>query len=198
MHVPHTTPRALAKATAGALIGAIIVLILFVLPVEAAIDPTGVGTALGLTRQMEEPEDEPAAKPAAAVAQASGAPSAVPDKASIETTTPWRSDEMTITLAPHSGTEVKAHMKAGDRFVFRWESKGGPVKVDMHGERLDAKADEFTTYWEEKELSSAQGSLTAPFDGKHGWYWRNRGETPVTVTVRTSGFYKDLFRPEPS
>ena len=45
-------------------------------------------------------------------------------------------------------------------------------------------------------LSEAQGSFTAPFAGTHGWYWRNKGETPVTVTVKTTGFYKDLFRPE--
>ena len=73
--------------------------------------------------------------------------------------------------------------------------RGGPVKVDMHGEPPNAGDEEFTSYWEERQLSSAQGSFTAPFTGKHGWYWRNKGETPVTVKLRTSGFYQDLFRP---
>src|SRR3712207_4247525 len=83
--------------------------------------------------------------------------------------------------------------------LFRsWESTGGPVKVDMHGERPTAGEDEFSSYWEERELSSAQGSFTAPFTGTHGWYWRNKGETPVRVKVRTTGFYQDLFRPEAS
>ncbi|VII91526.1 putative (L31491) ORF2; putative [Pseudomonas sp. FG-3G] len=27
------------------------------------------------------------------------------------------------------------------------------------------------------------------FDGKHGWFWRNRADKPVTVTRRTQGDY---------
>ena len=102
---------------------------------------------------------------------------------------------MTITLAPHSGQEVKAHMQQGDSFVFEWQSTGGPVKVDMHGEAPDATDGAFTSYWEEREQTSARGSFTAPYAGTHGWYWRNKGDTPVTVTVKTTGFYKDLFQP---
>ena len=43
---------------------------------------------------------------------------------------------------------------------------------------------------------AAEGDFTAPFDGTHGWYFRNKGDTPVTVTVKTVGFYKDLFQPK--
>jgi hypothetical protein len=86
-------------------------------------------------------------------------------------------------------------MVKGDSLIFRWEAQGGPVKLDMHGEPPNPTEDEFTSYWKDNEIQEAQGSFTAPFDGTHGWYWRNNGETPVTVTVRTSGFYKDLFRP---
>ena len=188
MQASHT---ALVKASAGAAVAAALVLTLFILPAEAGIDPTGVGGALGLTRMAaspEEAEDEaevPAAGPASALVQNS-----------IAKTTPIRSDEMTVTLPPHSGTEVKAHMVKGDSFVFRWEAKGGPVKMDMHGEPPNAAEGEFTSHWKDKALTEAQGSFTAPFDGTHGWYWRNKGETPVTITVRTNGFYKDLFRPE--
>jgi len=196
MDVPHTSPKTLAKASAGAAIAAAAVFTMFVLPAESAIDPTGIGTALGLTRMapQEEPEAAPEPTPAATPAKPAAA-LAIPDKASIAKSGALRSDEMRITLAPHSGTEVKAHMNAGDHLVFRWEAKGGPVKVDLHGERTNAPDGEFTGYWEERELTESQGSLTAPFTGTHGWYWRNRGETPVTITVRTTGFYKDLFRP---
>ena len=74
-------------------------------------------------------------------------------------------------------------------------SPGGPVKVDMHGEAPDATDGAFTSYWEEREQTNARGSFTAPFAGTHGWYWRNKGDTPVTVTVKTTGFYKDMFQP---
>jgi hypothetical protein len=188
METHHASPQALAKASVGAAAVAALVLTLFVLPAEAGLDPTGVGSALGLTRMGA--EAAPAAAPTAV------ATPAAPDKSSIAKTAAWRSDEMTITLEPHSGAEVKAHMKEGDHFVFRWATEGGPVKVDMHGERVDAAEGEFTSYWEERQLAQAQGSFTAPFAGTHGWYWRNKGDTPVTVTVRTAGFYADLFRPD--
>ena len=41
---------------------------------------------------------------------------------------------------------------------------------------------------------SDQGTLTADFDGLHGWYWQNAGDQPVTVTLRTDGDYLDLVR----
>lgn len=186
----ETSPKTLVKASAGAAVAAALVLTLFVLPAETGIDVTGLGGAIGLTRMAA------AAEPVPTEAVVPAAPAGTPIKDSIAKTAALRSDEMTVTLAPHSGTEVKAHMQAGDSFVFRWETRGGPVKVDMHGERPNAADGEFTSYWKEKELGSAQGSFTAPFEGTHGWYWRNKGETPVTVTVRTTGFYKDLFRPE--
>lgn len=34
-----------------------------------------------------------------------------------------------------------------------------------------------------KQHTRAQGIFVAPFDGTHGWYWRNRGGKPVMVKV---------------
>jgi len=45
-------------------------------------------------------------------------------------------------------------------------------------------------------LSEGRGALTAPFEGTHGWYFRNQGEAPLTVKVKTWGFYEDLFEPK--
>lgn len=188
----QTPPRTLAKASAAAALIAGVVLTLFVLPAEAGIDPTGVGEALGLTAMAKTADAE--------APQAAGLPAAStgPSKATIAKAPALREDTLTITLAPHSGQEVKAHMQAGDSFVFRWASEGGPVKVDMHGEKPNAADGEYTSYWEEKQLTEARGAFTAPFEGTHGWFWRNKGETPVKVTVRTTGFYKDLFQPDES
>ncbi len=38
------------------------------------------------------------------------------------------------------------------------------------------------------------GVLEAAFDGKHGWFWRNRSSKPVTVTLRTEGDYISIKR----
>jgi len=36
--------------------------------------------------------------------------------------------------------------------------------------------------------------LEAAFTGNHGWFWRNRGQADVKVTLRTAGDYTDISR----
>lgn len=184
----QVSPAALAKASAGALVVAGAALVLFVLPAESGIDPTGVGRAIGI-KGMSTQSDQEEAVPAAPVE------AAAPTQDTIEAKSPWREDMETIELAPHTGIEIKSHMTKGDSFVFDWQASGGPVRVDMHGEPPNAADDEFTSYWESRQTTSQTGTFVAPFDGSHGWYWRNKGDTPVTITLKVSGFYKDLYRP---
>lgn len=193
METLHIAPASLAKASLGALAAAGVILTLFVLPAETGFDPTGVGARLGLTDMAASGEEAPAA---ADKAMAGAVNVASIGKADIIRATPYRTDEKVIALAPHEGIEIKAHMAKGDTISFRWDAKGGPVKMDMHGEAPQPVEGEFTTYWKELDLTEAQGVFTASFDGRHGWYWRNKGDVPVTITLKTSGFYKDLFQPE--
>jgi hypothetical protein len=190
--VPYqASSRTLSVASGTAFLLAVLILVLFVLPAERGIDLTGAGSTLGLT-QMSGAKARTEA-PAAAAAASMPAIQA-PTKQSIVQSTPWRSDEMTVVVKPHTGIEVKAMMKTGDHLIFRWESTA-PVKMDMHGERPDA-GDEFTRYWMESDLSSGQGAFTAPFEGRHGWFWRNRSDKDVTIKVQTAGFYGSLFQPK--
>ncbi|MFY9350983.1 MAG: hypothetical protein WBL20_19075 [Sphingobium sp.] len=188
---PYRASRAtLLRATIAAVLGGAAILVVFVLPAEYGVDPTGIGRAIGLTQMAGEQDvAEPAPPPAPAATVYAVPPQT---QASIARTTPYRSDEMTLTLAPHTGIEVKAQMKAGDSFNFRWTATG-PVRADMHGEPTGGNEDEFTDYWKQKDIKSAQGSFTAPFAGTHGWYWKNREDVPVTITVKTDGFYEALF-----
>ena len=191
----QASPRALARASVAALAGAAAVLVLFVLPAEWGIDPTGAGRALGLTRMAGGAEADEADSPEVAAPSASDAvqiPAQTKDN--IEAKTAWRSDEKTLTLAPHTGVEVKARMVKGDHLIFRWSSTG-PVRMDMHGEPTGGKEGEFSTYWKQKNLTEARGSFTAPYQGTHGWYWRNSGDKPVTLKLNAEGFYEALFEP---
>ena len=187
----ETSTRTLTIAVAAALLGALLILILFVLPAERGIDPTGIGSALGLAQMRgNASESKGAAMPTEASATAATGPQS---KQTISKATALRSDDMTVVLKPHTGAEIKALMRTGDHLVFRWEATG-PVTMDMHGERPNA-GDEFTRYWKEADQTSAQGAFTAPFDGRHGWHWRNRSEKDVTIKVHTVGFYESLFQP---
>lgn len=180
----HTAPPSLGqlgKATAAALAAAGLILVTAVLPAEYGIDPTGAGAALGLARLNQ----------SAQTVSPAGAPVATPAKSAQ----PFRSDTMSVTLQPGEGAEVKASMRKNETIVFNWAADGGPVKSDMHGEPHDAKPNQFTTFWKAPAQSAGAGSFTAPFDGIHGWFWRNKNDKPVTIKVSVSGFHDKLFRP---
>lgn len=186
----------LLKGTIAAVLIASVVLICVVLPAEYGIDPTGIGARIGLTRISGADDVESEGEVATpALAQTSAAePISVLD-AVWKAQTPFRNDEMSLTLAPNEGAEIKAMMQVNQRMMFSWLAEGGSVSFDMHGEALGAGTDEFTSYWKGRGASSGHGSFQAPFAGTHGWYWRNRGSAPVTINVRTSGYYERLFRP---
>lgn len=193
---PVPSNRQLLIATASALAAALLLLVTTVLPAEYGIDPTGLGARMGIFA-MSKQADEPLG---ASVVPATASESAQTDVAGesatvVRSEAPFRRDAMSLTLAPGEGAEIKASMRAGDAFVFQWSASGGDLAVDMHGERVDAATDEYTSYWIEPAQREASGSFTALFEGSHGWYWLNRGTKPVTVALEVSGFHSKLYRP---
>jgi hypothetical protein len=182
--------KSLIKATAFALVAAIILLFTAILPAEYGIDPTGIGERIGLTvlnTASAIEEDEVAV---------------TPDTGSLSTglnpvwksDMQYRADSLTVTLLPNQGSELKSKMKVGENFSFNWEVQGGVVNFDMHGEKIN-DGDRFTSYWLGRNASSSKGSFSAPFDGTHGWYWKNKGTDPVTIHLTVSGFYDAFYMP---
>ena len=101
-----------------------------------------------------------------------------------------RSDEVTFTLAPSQGAEIKLVMQEGARASFAWASTGGVVNVDTHGDAPGQSA----SYEKGRGIASNEGTIEAAFDGNHGWFWRNRGSADVTIILRTNGDYAELKR----
>ncbi len=101
---------------------------------------------------------------------------------------------MSVTLQPGVGAEIKALMRAGESFVFSWTADA-PVHFDMHGENPN-DGDSYASYWRDRSQTAAHGSFSAPYDGTHGWYWKNPGSAPVTVTVKVCGYYEKLYQPQ--
>ncbi len=180
----HPSTPQLLKATMAAALVAALVLLVAVLPAEYGRDPTGLGRALGLTALAAAPEE--------ANLNPTGTPPTA-ETAVIASETPFQTGEMTLTLAPGEGTEVKALMQGGEAFAFGWVADA-PVNFDMHGEKAN-DGDSYTSYWRDRAQTSAHGSFTAPYDGTHGWYWKNPGSTPATITVKVSGYFETLYRP---
>lgn len=190
------TNRQLLRATAISIVTAGILLVAVVLPAEYAVDPTGVGRALGFTEMgeikgqlaEEAAADARLADAAQVRALAEGTPVAA---AAAQSVGEARRDVTELTLAPGEGAEVKATMAEGARLTFEWVVAGGTVNFDTHA---DAPGIEYHGYGKGRNSPGEQGTLVAPFDGKHGWFWRNRSGGSVTITLRTQGGYSDIKR----
>lgn len=198
--------RALIKSTLIALAVAVVLLVTVVLPAEYAIDPTRIGRVLGLTQMGEvkmalarEAEAEEATGAAAAAAPSARAPVSTPQPAAPVAAAPaagapvaadsGSSHVTEISLAPGQGREIKLAMREGARVNFEWTVAGGVVNFDTHADRPGTP---YHGYEKGQGRASQRGELVAAFDGMHGWFWRNRGREPVTVTLRTRGDYTEL------
>lgn len=97
--------------------------------------------------------------------------------------------EASFTLSPGQGIEIKLVMKKGAQANFAWASEGGPVNFDTHG---DGAGDLKISYEKGRGVQSDEGTITAEFDGNHGWFWRNRNKETVTLTLKTAGDYSAI------
>jgi hypothetical protein len=187
--------KQLLRSTIIALIVASLLLLTVVLPAEYGIDPTRIGRVLGLTKMGEiktalaaEAEKDRATAGSQRVVEPSSAAPLRPEK---EAAVRPRKDEMTVTLKPGEGAEVKLQMAKGAKASYEWASSGGPVNHDTHGDNPTGAKHSFS---KGREIERDAGELIAPFDGNHGWFWRNRTESDLTVTLRVSGEYRAVKR----
>jgi hypothetical protein len=102
-----------------------------------------------------------------------------------------KTDTVTITLPAKGKTEVKAVMTVNKVIVYTWKTDKAVVYVDFHGHSPDWKNKKaFVRYLEAKKgVAVDSGSLVAPFSGEHGWYWENRQDHPVTITLTVTGYH---------
>ncbi len=170
---PIPSKMALAKASLIAAMIAAITLVCVILPAEYNIDPTGVGKAIGLT-QLANPD----------------AASAINSHATGE-----QSDSVTLVIPPGKGMEYKFYLNQYANMQYQWMSTSGDrVYFDFHGEPEGDTTGYFESYTESIS-SEVKGSMTAPFAGSHGWYWRNDSLTPVQIILTTSGNYTLIGNP---
>jgi len=215
--------KQLLVSTLAAFVVAMILLITVILPAEYAIDPTGIGRGLGLTEMGEiktslEAEAEadkaksapqtvqqlspqsaqqsnptvaqaqPAkstAQPAQQVAKAAPAAASEPAKPAV------KQDKRVLTLAPGQAAELKLGMNNGDKVQYRWTAEGGKLNFDTHGDNAEIS---YHGYGKGRNKPGQEGELVAAFDGNHGWFWRNRSDTVVTLTLEVQGDFLGLMR----
>ncbi len=210
--IPVHSTVTLIKASVVASVIAAFVLVTAILPAEYNIDPTGIGKALGLTEisqaasnggtkavEIEAPDNgASSAKSSETIfvfgqtgpvmtEQMANAPS-VAEIAQARQTPGVRSDTVKINIPAGKGLEYKLLMDEFVHLEYEWSTDGAELYFDFHGE---PKGDT-TGYFESFSITTSdkmKGSLTTPFAGAHGWYWKNKTNSPITVTLSTTGDY---------
>ena len=200
--------RQLIRSTLMAAVAAGVLLVAVVMPAEYGIDPTGIGRVLGLKKMgdikvalVQEAKQElppgaaiaaPAQDPvrAAQIVAPASAAARLPAKPAAAGLT----HETRVTLKPGQAAEIKLDMRKGAKVRFEWTTAGGPVNFDNHGDPLNAPKGFYHGYGKGRQVERDAGEIEAAFDGKHGFFWRNRSGNDVTVTLKTEGEYSALKR----
>jgi hypothetical protein len=179
--VPAVEPPSLkriAMATAVAVVVASIVLVTAVLPAEFGIDPLGTGRATGLLDLYQ------AASGGEVEIVAEAEPADVP----AERPRTYNIDKTEFKIGPKQGFEYKYRMDKGAGMVYAWKTTGR-VNYDFHGDPQDRTL--AVQSYEKSTGDFAAGSFTAPYSGIHGWFWENLADEEITVTITSSGFFRE-------
>ncbi len=107
---------------------------------------------------------------------------------------PFRTDVIDVPVGGRAWLEYKIDMKAGSTVVYSWEVRSiadpQTFNTEFHGhtEPVGGKGD--LMFYEKGTGAKASGSLIAPWDGIHGWFWDNKNDATVIVRLRMAGFYQ--------
>ncbi|MBL4816867.1 MAG: hypothetical protein JKY74_15455 [Shewanella sp.] len=198
--IPVHSIATLVKASVAASAIAAVILVTAILPAEYNIDPTGIGKALGLTQIAEAASVTPdIAVSGSETVFAFGQATPVTSKemanapsialiAQARQTPGVRSDTVKINIPAGKGLEYKLLMDEFVHLEYEWSTGGEELYFDFHGE---PKGDT-TGYFESFSITTSdkmKGSLTTPFAGAHGWYWKNKTSSAIIVTLSTTGDY---------
>jgi len=152
---------------------AILVYVAIILPAEFNKDPTGIGKLLGLT-VLSEP-----------------APVVNDNEIKQQTGAGFQSNEVEVIVPAGRGVEYKFQLSKYENLTYEWITNGESLYFDFHGE----PDGDTSGYFESYTIATAnemKGSMTVPFDGSHGWYWKNTSDQPVKVLLKTQGNYQIL------
>lgn len=167
-HIVST--KTLIKSTIAAIVVALIVFVFFILPAEFNIDPTHIGSKLGLTALTQQ-DDKTALQ------------------ADISASPKQGQQLIEVSVPAGKGIEYKFQMALHEKMTYEWITDGEPLYFDLHGEPKGDTTGYFESY-AIATLSEMKGSFTSPFDGSHGWYWKNNSDKPIAIQLMVEGQYE--------
>ncbi|MBC8344842.1 MAG: transmembrane anchor protein [Candidatus Marinimicrobia bacterium] len=186
------TSSQLLKSTIIAFSVAIVLLVTVVMPAEYGVDPTGIGNVLGLKKMGEiknSLKEEALAEPEIVIEQNS-VKTEIQKESKIITE---YQDVLAVVINPGEAIEIKIEMKKDAIARYSWTTEDGALNFNLHGDGYKG-THQSITYKKGRMISSDRGELIAEFDGYHGWFWRNRNNSPVSVTLEAVGDFIQMKR----
>lgn len=206
MNPPRLEAPQIGKAVLAALVLGAIVFTGAVLPAEYGKDPLGTGKLLGLS-SLYQPEghhhhhvhtvESAPTYPILTMADAGSDPS-IPMPKEANNPAPEkqyneREDSVTVRVLAGKGIEFKMNVLKYGKVKYEWVTDHGVLFSDFHGEvkeeHPDPKKDEFFESYTEAYSNNIIGTFCAPYEGRHGWYFKNKSAKDIVVTIRLKGQY---------
>ncbi|WP_431165447.1 hypothetical protein [Tenacibaculum halocynthiae] len=105
-----------------------------------------------------------------------------------------REDVIKVIVPAKKGIEYKVKMLKYGSMKYEWSTTDKIVFTDFHGEvkQDNPPKDVFYESYTVAYSNNMGGTLTAPFEGKHGWYFKNLIDNDVVVIIKLKGEY-ELF-----
>jgi hypothetical protein len=203
---PNLNKSQLLKSLIIALIIGAVVLVTAVLPAEYGLDPLGTGELFGFSKlyqgekQTETNENSSNLNFEKIKMEKLGSSLSTPKPSEAnnpapEVQYPEREDIITVLVPAKKGIEYKFKSLKYGSIKYEWATDTGIVYIDFHGEVKQENPPK-NVFYESYTLAYSNnmaGTLTAPFEGKHGWYFRNETNEDIVVTIRLNGQY-ELFK----
>jgi hypothetical protein len=203
---PNLNKGQLLKSLIIAFIIGAVVLITSVLPAEYGLDPLGTGELFGFSKLHQGDKQIENITPNSSLnfekikMEKLGSSPNTPKPVEADNPPPEiqyskREDIITVVVPSEKGIEYKFKSLKYGSIKYEWATDKGIVYIDFHGEVKQDNPPK-NVFYESYTLAYSNnmaGTLTAPFEGKHGWYFRNETKEDIVVTIKLNGHY-ELFK----
>lgn len=101
-----------------------------------------------------------------------------------------QSNTATIVIKANKALEYKFKINQYEKLKYEWTADT-PLRYDFHGdpEDKDSYSKGYFESYANGTSDAAKGKITIPYNGSHGWYWKNTSTKDITITLTTKGNY---------
>jgi len=189
--------KQILKSVSIAFLIGVLVFVTAVLPAEYGKDPLGTGKLFGFSNLYIK-ENSFQLNFKKIELKDVGSPSAIVKPLEANNPAPEKQfdliqDSIIVKIPAKKGIEYKVKMLKYGSAKYAWYSQNNEIVfLDFHGE-VEEKNPPKEVFYESYTVAYSNnmaGTFTAPFKGKHGWYFKNLSDKEITIIIKLKGQYQ--------